>query len=59
MINKPHRHIGFINEIRDGIEASLCTEYTMLKTSFSINLLSNNTKTMSLCGFNFFNTNRK
>lgn len=53
MINKPHRHIGFINEIRDGIEASLYTEHTMLKTCFSIKLLIQNTRTMFLCGFNF------
>ncbi len=59
MINKPHRHIGFINEIRMALEALLYTEYTMLKTSFSIKQLPNNTKTMSLCGFKFFNLNRK
>lgn len=58
MINIPNRRIGFINEIGEEIEAALYTKRTMLKTCFSSNRLSHNTKTMLLCGFNFFSTNK-
>lgn len=56
MINKPHRHIGFINKTGEDFEAWLCTKLTMLKTCFSITFLTADTRTMLLCGFIFSNT---
>lgn len=58
MINKTHSHIGFINEVREAIEASLCTKDTMLKTCFSITFLSTHTRTMFLCGLSFSNSTK-